>query len=256
MENIGKILKALHRPQSRSHKGQNGKLLIIGGSSKYSGSPVFEILAARRFVDLVYFYPGETDPFLVQAVKNIPEAITVYELGKVEDADCVLFGSGMGDAEFDTRALDRAKKVVVDADGFKFINPKMLGPRFILTPHRLEFERFFGTDATQKNAAAMAKKHECTILLKGVPDVITNGKRTFLNNTHNPGMKKGGTGDTLAGLTAALACTNGNFEAACAAAHANGLAGNILMKKYGFNFCASDLADTLAEACVQATKSR
>lgn len=255
-ERIGKLLASLHRPKKDSHKGQNGKLLIIGGSARYSGSPIFEILAARRFVDLLYFYPGESDPFLIQAVKTIPEAIVVYGLEEIGKMDCVLFGSGMGDAEFDTSCLDDAKKVVLDADGFKYVEKERLGPGFILTPHTLEFERYFGFEANEKSAAEMARKHRCVILKKGVPDIISDGKRTYKNNMHNQGMTKGGTGDTLAGLVAALACTNPNFEAAVAAAHINGLAGNMLLKKYGYNFCASDLANQLAEACFSAAKRK
>jgi ADP-dependent NAD(P)H-hydrate dehydratase / NAD(P)H-hydrate epimerase len=254
MENIQKILKSLHRPKRDSHKGQNGKLLIIGGSVKYSGSPIFEILAARRFVDLLFFYPAENDPFLVQAAKNIPEAIVTYDLEKIEDVDCVLFGSGMPDAEFDVSLLSKANKVVVDADGFKYVGKEALGPKFILTPHTLEFERYFGIPASGKNVVGTAQKHKCTILKKGIPDIMSDGKRTMENNTHNQGMTKGGTGDVLAGLTAALACTNPNFEAAAAAAYVNGLAGNMLLKKYGYNYCASDLANALAEAHFAATK--
>lgn len=251
---ISKILASLHKPKKDSHKGQNGKLLIIGGSARYSGSPIFEIIAARRFVDLLYFYPAENDPFLIQAVKTIPEAIVVYGLENVEMMDCVLFGSGMNGAEFDSSIFDRVKKIVVDADGFKYLDEKKLDSRFILTPHTIEFERYFGIDASEKNVIEMAKKYNCVILKKGVWDIISNGKRTYRNNIHNQGMTKGGTGDTLAGLVAALACTNGNFEAAVAGAHINGFAGNLLLKRYGYNFCASDLANSLAEAYFLATK--
>ncbi len=248
MNEIKKILTSLHKPAKGSHKGQNGKLLIIGGSEKYSGSPLLEIAAARRFVDLLYLYPSQPDPFLIQAAKTIPEAIVVYDLQKIPEVNCVLFGSGLGDAEFDTSHLGKAKKIVVDADGFKYIVPERLDTRFILTPHTLEFERYFGIPANEKNVVAMAKKHNCVILKKGAPDIISDGKKTYENDVHNPGMTKGGTGDTLAGLVAALACTNPNFEAAVAGAYINGLAGNMLMKKYGYSYCASDLADKLAEA--------
>lgn len=254
MENISRILASLRRPKKDSHKGQNGKLLIIGGSVKYSGSPVFEILAARRFVDLIFFSPGDSDPFLIQAVKNIPEAIVTYDQDKIGDVDCVLFGSGMGDAEFDVTLLERASKVVVDADGFKYLPKEKIDSRFILTPHTLEFERYFGKEATQKNVISFARERKCVIVKKGTPDVVSDGKRTYLNNIHNPGMTKGGTGDVLAGLVAALACTNPNFESAAAATYINGLAGNMLLKKCGYNFCASDLADKLGEAYFQAVK--
>lgn len=244
---IKKILSSLHKPDKYSHKGQNGKLLIIGGSKKYSGSPLFEILAARRFVDLLYFYPAEKDPFLIQAVKTIPEAIVLYKLDKINKMDCVIFGSGMGNAKFNSSCFKNAKKILVDAEGFNYVKKSMLDSKFILTPHSIEFERYFKLKPTQENVVKMAKKYNCVILKKGTPDIISNGKKVYKNNVHNAGMTKGGTGDVLAGLVGALACTNPNFESAAAGAYLNGLAGNKLFKKYGYNFCASDLADKLAE---------
>lgn len=253
---LKRILRSLHKPIKHSHKGQNGKLLVIGGSVNYSGAPIFELLAARRFVDLLYFYPAENDPFLIQAVKAIPEVIVTYNMDKLDVVDCVLFGGGMDAQEFDTSFIHTAKKIVVDAGGFKYLNPKQIDSRFILTPHILEFERFFGIEGTEKNVITMAKKYKCVILKKGTPDIISDGKRTYKNNMHNQGMTKGGTGDVLAGLVAALACKNPNFESAVAGAYINGLTGNSLLKKYGYNFCASDLAEKLAEVYQKYNKSK
>ncbi|MFA5077216.1 MAG: NAD(P)H-hydrate dehydratase [Candidatus Micrarchaeia archaeon] len=239
---------SLHKPEKDSHKGQNGKLLIIGGSAAYSGSAIFSILAARRFVDLLYFHPGDDCPFLLQAVKAIPEAIAVYDLEKIAEVDCVLFGGGMGNSEFNAGLLRAAKKVVLDAEGFNYMPVRDLDSRFIITPHKLEFERYFGAEASEKNVAAMAKKYKCTILRKGTPDVVSDEHMTRTNSVHNQGMTKGGTGDVLAGLVAALYCKNPAFESALAGACINGIAGNLLLKDFGFNFCASDLAQTLPEA--------
>ncbi|MDD5337649.1 MAG: NAD(P)H-hydrate dehydratase [Candidatus ainarchaeum sp.] len=247
---------SLHKPQKNSHKGQNGKLLIIGGSAAYSGSALFSILAARRFVDLLYFYPTEACPFLIQATKAIPEAIVVYDLEKIAEADCVLFGGGMGGSEFNAGVLGTAKKVVLDAEGFNYVPKARLDSRFILTPHKLEFERYFGMEASEKNIENMAKKHHCTILRKGTPDVISDGRSTRTNEIHNQGMTKGGTGDVLAGLVAALYCTNPAFESAFAGARINGIAGNMLLKEFGFNFCASDLASMLPKAYAEFEKGK
>jgi len=145
---------------------------------------------------------------------------------------------------------------VLDAEGFNYVPEHMLDSRFIITPHAREFGRYFGCSASQANVMKMAREHRCTILRKGTPDVITDGKRVHLNAVHNQGMTKGGTGDVLAGLTAALACTNGNFEAAATAAYVNGLAGNMLLKEHGYNFCASDLADKLSGAYAEALKRK
>jgi NAD(P)H-hydrate epimerase len=245
----------LYLPPKDSHKGQNGKLLIIGGSRDYHGAPVFSMLAARRFVDLVYFYPGENDPYLISAMKAIPEAMVVYDFDSLEKMDCVLFGIGLSKAPFDKVELiaKNSKKLVIDGDGLKRIAGGSIPSGSILTPHEGEFRMLFGTEGTAKNVLEMAKNHGCVILKKGPVDIIADGRpgtmnrRPVVNKVHNPGMTKGGTGDVLAGLVAALACKNDSFDAAVAAAIMNGRAGNRLMKRFGYNYCASDLAEALAE---------
>lgn len=237
----------LRKPPEKSHKGENGKLLIIGGSRKYHGAPFFSAVAARRFVDLIYFYPGEKNEMLIDSMKRIPEVIVAENPVKITGYDCVLFGIGLSNAKFGTKKLYGAKKLVVDGDGLKKIRNKI--PKgAILTPHENEFRMLFGIPGTAENVEIMAEKHRCTILKKGTPDIISDGTRTKTNALHNPGMTKGGTGDVLSGLVAALYCTNPAFESAYLAAKINGTAGNRLKKRYGFNFCASDLAEELSEA--------
>jgi len=239
----------LYMPPADSRKGENGRLLIIGGSGAYHGAPVLSLLAARRFVDLLYFYPAEDDPQLIGAAKAVPEAIVVHDL-IIDEADCVLFGVGLDGAAFDANLVDGAKRLVIDADGLKRVKG-MIPPDCILTPHEGEFTMLFGVEGTEKNVKEMAAKHHCIILKKGQVDIISDGTRVETNKIHNPGMTKGGTGDVLSGLVAALACKNDRFMAAAAAAKINGHAGNTLMKKYGYNYCASDLANALAESAAK-----
>jgi len=244
-------------PGEDSHKGQNGKLLIIGGSKEYHGAPMFSILAARRFIDLLYFYPGEDDCHLISAVKTIPEAMVVYDLERLRDVDCVLFGIGLDEAKFDGAALSGAKRLVIDGDGLRHMKEAgMVPPNSILTPHEAEFRMFFGVPGTPSNVKEMAAKNECVILKKGPIDIISDGKRIETNKIHNQGMTHGGSGDVLAGLVAALYCKNDAFLSATAGAMINGYAGNMLMKRYGFNFCASDLAEALPDAYEALRKKR
>ncbi len=240
------IINSLYIPKPSTHKGQNGKLLIIGGSKIYHGAPVFSILAARRFVDLLYFHPPEFDELLINAVKNVPEAIVEYDLYKVKESDCVLFGVGINDTPVDEEYIyNNSKKLVIDGDGLKRIDGTV--PKgCIITPHETEFRLMFGLDGTKENVKKMAKKHRCIILKKGATDIISNGTKLMTNTVHNQGMTKGGTGDVLSGLVAALACKNDLFNSAVAGAYINGCAGNMLKKRYGYSFCASDLAEELA----------
>jgi NAD(P)H-hydrate epimerase len=234
----------IYSPPKGSHKGENGRLLIIGGSRQYHGAAMLAILAARRFVDLVYFYPGEKDGHLINAVKTIPEVIVLRDLLELEKMDCILFGIGLGSARFEVKKL-KGKRLVIDGDGLKLVKSK-IPKNAILTPHEGEFRMLFGMEGSKGNVLAMAKKHRCIILKKGAVDVISDGSKLETNRSGNPGMTKGGTGDVLAGLVAALACKNDGFKAAVAGAMITGRAGDALLKRYGYNYCASDLADALA----------
>lgn len=249
MASIKNIIKRLKLPPKHSHKGQNGKLLIIGGSRWYHGAPMLSILAARRFVDLVYFYPGEWNEQMVKAVRTIPEVIVLPNLRRIEEMDCVLFGIGLGTALFPARILQRAKRLVIDGNGLKLIKGWMeLTKGAVLTPHEGEFRTLFGIPGTKENVKKAAKKYGCIILKKDPHgDIITDGKRIFVNHTHNQGMTKGGTGDVLSGLVAALACKNEPLVAAVTGAYICGTAGNSLKKEFGYNFSASDLANELSK---------
>lgn len=242
------IINSLYVPKPSTHKGQNGRLFVIGGSKTYHGAPVFSILAARRFVDLLYFHPAEYDEFLINAIKTVPEVIVEYDMYKIKESDCVLFGIGVSDSHIDDDFVySNSKKLVIDGDGLKRIKDKV--PKgCIITPHEQEFDMLFGLEGTAANVRKMAKKNNCVIVKKGPVDIISNGYETVKNEVHNQGMTKGGTGDVLSGLIASLACKNDLFKAAVAGTYMSGYAGNLLKKEYGYNFCASDLAEKLAEA--------
>jgi NAD(P)H-hydrate epimerase len=254
------LIKSLYTPPKDSRKGDNGRLLIVGGSRDYHGAPMFALLAARRFVDLLYFLPAEKDSFLISAVKTIPEAIVVDSYaspairGKI---DCVLYGIGLGDAKPPLPKPGKTEtqnlQLVIDGDGLKRVKGKI--PKgAILTPHENEFKMLFGMEGSERNVLEMAKRHGCVILKKGPVDIIADGRpaagngKLETNRIHNQGMTKGGTGDVLAGLVVALACKNDAFTAAVAGTRINGNAGNMLKKRFGYNYCASDLAEMLAES--------
>lgn len=239
------VLSSLARPAKNSRKGENGRVLIVAGSRKYHGAAVLSILGARRFADLVYFMPGERDGKLLFAVAQVPEAIVVEEYPV---ADCALAGPGMGDAPLKPGELKRRYgKVVLDGDALRQVERREL-KGCLITPHEGEFRGLFGIDGSPEHVRAMAEKWGCTILKKGMVDVVSDGEEIFLNKAGNAGMTKGGTGDVLAGLLCALYAKNGALEAARAAAYINGMAGDLLFKERGYAYCASDLAEMLPAA--------
>lgn len=239
----------MKKPKADSRKGENGKLLVIGGSEKIHGAPLLAIRAAAKIVDLIYFYsPEKGNQALLREMRSKTCLfITVKKSGlekAMRDCDCVLIGNGLevnaANAKLVASALKLGSRVVLDAGALRMAKPECL-KRGIITPHAGEFKALFECKATKENAKRMAAKHSCTILLKGSVDFVTDGRRARLNRTGNAGMTKGGTGDSLAGLTAALHCKNPAFESALAAARVNGTAGNLAFKADGYAFDAEDL---------------
>lgn len=254
-----KSLVCLPSPKKGSHKGQNGVLLIIGGSETYHGAPVLAALAAVRFCDLVYFASTKGNNSLLRRMKCAsPNIIAVQSEKKkfaLSHADCVLIGNGMDVSEETHKQVETVlrskKKCVIDAAALRCVPPPLLHKNCILTPHAREFEAAFSVKGTPKNAAAMAKKYGCTILLKGRKDCVASPSRHLFISGGNAGMTKGGTGDVLAGLCAALFshpdCPS-PLSAAYTASLLNKRAGDILYRAFGYNFSSEDLADELAFA--------
>lgn len=266
---LSAVRKMYGRRPAESHKGDFGNVLVVGGSMTYSGSPALVAMAALRAgADLTLIAAPERAADIAAGFS--PDLIT-YPLGGdfleerhlkvimelLPEYDSIVIGNGLGLHPKTKRAVLKflpALKIpcVVDADGVKMLKGKKLRPGFVLTPHAAEFCRLTGkvlrnglrgkTEGVKKAAREM----NCTILLKGHVDVISDGERVAYNRTGNPCMTKGGTGDTLAGICGALLARGGEpFEAACAAAFVNGRAGDIAVKDFGEGLLATDILDAI-----------
>jgi len=247
----------LPRPKEGSHKGQNGVILVIGGSRTYHGAPVLAALAAVRFCDLVYFSSIPENLAVLGKMKIAsPNIIAVpgkkYKFA-LSHADCVLIGNGMETDSATKKAvsaiLKTGKKCVVDAAALRCLPLSLLHKKVILTPHAREFEAAFHMKAGEKNAIAASEKYGCTILLKGKEDIVESPEGSAIVRGGNAGMTKGGTGDVLAGLVCAFySQCESPLEAAYSASLLNKKAGDILHRAYGCNFSSEDLANELAFA--------
>ncbi|WP_461863695.1 NAD(P)H-hydrate dehydratase [Thermococcus sp.] len=248
------------------HKGQNGRLLIIGGSEDYFGAPYLAAKAAGYIVDLVYLVMPEysarriNDPDLilrpVEGRNFAPEHVGgILELAN--KADAVVIGPGIGLKEeteaFVGEFVKRCEKpLVIDADALKAVAEDLSvlnGKIFVLTPHSGEFGLLFGVkprgSLLEKAGLVKEKASEIrgTILLKGPYDIISDGKTWKYSRTGNQGMTTGGTGDVLAGLVGALlALGNPPLRAASVGAFLNGLAGDMVKEELGENFTAMEVA--------------
>jgi len=253
------VLKEVYKERPMwSHKGDFGKLLVIGGSKIYTGSPALvaygAMAALRTGVDLVMVAapsrpadivakfspnlitePFEGDFFTPKHLKRIMELVKNY--------DAVAIGPGLGiekeTHKFVVRFAESVKKpCVVDADALKALGKKRLLDNFLLTPHSYEFYYMTGEKPKQDilGRAELVKKYAkrtgATILLKGAVDIISDGRQTAISKTGNPYMTVGGTGDVLTGICGALLAQKvAPFKAACAAAFVNGMAGTMAAKE-------------------------
>jgi hydroxyethylthiazole kinase-like uncharacterized protein yjeF len=245
-------VKKLRLPIPGSHKGQNGRLLVIGGSHLFHAASLWALAVASRIVDLVHYSSVPENNAIVLAEKKefrngivIPrEDLDPY----IKEDDCILIGPGMTrDAETETITntlftKHPEKQWVVDAGSLQMMDITKIPTGAILTPHHGEFVHAFGN----QEVADVAKKYQCIVLLKGEKDIAcppAGGCRVVEGG--NPGMTKGGTGDVLAGLIAALACTNDPFLATIAGSFINKKAGDALYKKMGPFFNTTDLANQI-----------
>lgn len=165
------------------------------------------------------------------------------------------------------------KPVVIDADGLnnlaKIDNWYFLRKcPLILTPHPGEFARLTGKTIEQiqgnriEAVAAAIKKWlpnapqpPMVLVLKGAETIVTDGSRIYINNTGNPGMATGGSGDVLTGLIAGIALQGPDlFTAACMGVYLHGAAGDLAAAKLTEeSMIASDLLEFIPEAMKKIT---
>ena len=267
------VLDILPDRDKNAHKGDFGKILLLCGSRGYTGAAALAAMGALRSgAGLVYLGVPESI-YAIEAVK-LTEAIVLPlpdENGKLSpDAlpeirallpkmDAVLIGCGLGQSE-GTPAVLRAVleefpgPVVVDADGINLLARHMdiLRERHaptILTPHAGEFARIGGNNEADRVAETerFAKEYGCILLLKGHETVISDGEETYVNQTGNPGMAVGGSGDVLSGIIVSLLGQGIEpLTAAACGAWLHGKAGDICAEEIGqYGMLPSDMVEVL-----------
>lgn len=265
------VSEAIPARRADSHKGMNGKAAIVGGSRIYHGAPYHAAMAALRTgIDLVYLAVPAVVATPIRAMSAdlivipLPDSkLTRGNANKLTSwlpmVDCIGVGPGLGPQNPDelehalARLSTRCRALVADADALR---PPILETAktfpLIVTPHYGEFERLFGSKVEGDAGARMAlvrekaRESHATVLLKGPVDIVSDGERVALNETHTPAMTAGGTGDVLTGVVAGLSAKGiAPFEAACCAAYVNGAAGVEVARKRGFHMVAGDLIDEI-----------
>jgi hydroxyethylthiazole kinase-like uncharacterized protein yjeF len=271
----GDVLLIRKTRTASAHKGDFGRLLVIGGSEVFSGAPTLVSLAALRTgVDIVYLAAPSKTAYAMSSMS--PDLITLKLKGDhlaagnmtalqpyLEIVDAIVMGPGLG-LHVETREFVKAcvsavegagKPLLLDADGLKafaeFKRP--LKVPLVVTPHAGEYAILTGRKLSKSGKERMAEVQEtakelkAVMLLKGQVDVVCDEQRVKLNFTGNPGMTVGGTGDVLSGIVGALLAQKADpFEAAVAGAFVNGAAGDFVAGKKGFHLVATDLLKWIA----------
>ncbi len=245
-------------------KGDFGRVIIAGGSSRYAGCLAFNALSAlrtgadlsivvapRRAADIVAGY----SPDLITAPCDspFPDPKIVEEMMK--RADALVIGCGVERTPQAHRALiliiEKCQTpIVADAETLHALASMPgigRGKQMLMTPNAGEYRTLSGTAwpesrQERENAVkALAKRYQSTVIVKGALDFISDGKRVAIDREGSPYLTKGGYGDILAGVAGALlARHHAPFEAARVAAYLTGRAGKMAAQKYGEGTLASD----------------
>lgn len=259
-----------------AHKGDFGRLLVIGGSEVFSGAPTLVSLAALRTgVDIAYLAAPSKTAYAISSMS--PDLITIKLEGDnlkpadmemlkpyLSTVDAVVMGPGLGlnpeTSKFVKLCIDEVEKakkpLLLDADGLKafakFKRP--LKVPLVLTPHAGEYAILTGETLPESqeeriaNIQNIAKKLNATILVKGKVDLICNAEYAKMNFTGNPGMTVGGTGDVLSGIVGGLLAQKIDpYEAAVAGAFVNGACGDLVANEIGFHMVATDIIEWISQ---------
>lgn len=238
IEDIMPYLMRIQQPNSISHKGQNGKVLVIGGSSLFHGAVLWAAEAAAHIVDMVHVASTSENNEIIKKIKIMWHGGMVVPQKDIfhyaaEDT-VILVGNGMmrvGDEGEYTKKIVHDlithfpdKQFVFDAGALQMMESSwlpLLHKKAVITPHQKEFQTLFKIDISNLSGEEKenivykkAGEYGCIILLKAIEDIISDGVKIVNVHGGNAGLTKGGTGDILAGLVAGMSSTSDPFSSA------------------------------------------
>ncbi|MBQ8826400.1 MAG: NAD(P)H-hydrate dehydratase [Oscillospiraceae bacterium] len=247
-----------------SYKTQFGRLLNIAGSRCMSGAALLSTAAALRSgVGLCTL--ASTDEVINRISSAIPEATllplqsdscgTISEKAAdnlikfMQNSTAILIGSGLAVSDGTKAIVKEIIKnadcpVILDADGINCIIDcidiiRSTKNKLIITPHQGELERLYKAAAFENETAdrlamatAISREYDVIVAAKGVPNYIVGDGKLYVCKAGNPGLSRGGSGDVLAGITAAFAAMGlAPSDAAAAAVFLHGKAADIAADK-------------------------
>lgn len=274
----------LPRRLPNSHKGTYGRVLAVAGSPGMFGAAYLASLAAYRIgAGLVEVFTPDVNVPIIQA--KLPEAVAspwgefpcALVRERVKLATAVALGPGLGKSDnargIVEEVLFSESPAVIDADALNLIAEHeelqgvlraraAVGSPTVVTPHPAEMARLTKTSVAEvianpiECAASLAEEYSVVCLLKGAVTTVSDGTKVFLNTTGCSAMSKGGAGDVLSGVIAALLAEGaGALDAAVIGAYLHGRAGEIAAARLGeYSVLASEIADSIGGAISSLTK--
>ena len=249
-----------------AHKGTFGRVLIIGGSYGMAGAPALAALAALRSgAGLVQVACPREIRTAIAALVPCATTGQLYESDKFNPTVRAV-GPGCGEqlTANDLKWIleDGNTPVVIDADGLNVLAKindwwTLIDEDDVLTPHPGEMQRLLAKTSVGASdlpraelAGEVAKLSGGIVVLKGHQTVVSDGEKSYVNETGNPGMATGGSGDVLTGVIAALIGQGlSPYEAACVGVHIHGQAGDRAAQNKGqISLIATDIIDALPAA--------
>lgn len=249
------LTKVIAKRKSNTHKGNYGRVLLIGGSENYGGAIIMAaegalksgaglVSVACHSINLNALHARDPEVMYVDwRSSDLPQLI--------KNMDVIVCGPGLGATPFAQKLLLQLGQVVtnqqtliLDASALDLIGQnRSLAPQnaklVILTPHQMEWQRLsqiripYQTDAA--NLTALNKlfpgQNAILVLKSNQTKVYTSNKDVFVNPLGNPGMACGGMGDTLAGIIGGFTAQfGGNIDSVLAAVYLHSLAGDLIAK--------------------------
>ena len=251
--------------QTDAHKGDFGRVILVGGSRGMSGSVAMSSIAAlncgaglvtaavpdRCLETVAGFHPAVmTIPLADKGTGRFSVDAASELATRIGDASAIGCGPGMttdpGSVRIVERLIARTELPrVFDADAINIMamhdllgSIKDVGP-MVLTPHPGELQRLTKVSASDRSAQIsaaqqMASDHGLVVVVKGGPTAIVSAAEVWTNTTGNPGMATAGSGDVLTGVIAALLAQGlPTFDAARLGVWIHGWAGDVAAQQYG-----------------------
>uniref|UniRef100_A0A3B3UNS8 ATP-dependent (S)-NAD(P)H-hydrate dehydratase n=1 Tax=Poecilia latipinna TaxID=48699 RepID=A0A3B3UNS8_9TELE len=277
-DDIVSLVKSIVPPlTSKKHKGQDGRIGIIGGCKDYTGAPYFAAISALKVggdlshvfctKDAATVIKSYSPELIVHPVLDSPNAVEEIEkwLPRLHG---LVVGPGLGREDFllKTEVIERSKArdipIVIDADGLWLVThqPAVIQgyQKGILTPNFMEFTRLFealpmnSSDHQRSVMQLSAAMGNLTLVLKGEQDLISDGSKVYSCSVEGSGRRCGGQGDLLCGSMGVMAITeiimNPSVVAAFGACSLTRQCNNQAFQRHGRSTTTSDMIQEIGPA--------